>query len=103
MEKLHNIYANCHNELSPQQKQQIESIDKVKYELMICAEERCRKTPMGNIPFTPEVNKAGKCCQLWRLVVAKREGKRRSSKNIHRIAKACGIRQPLSITLEQAQ
>ena len=103
LEKLHAVCAKSSPRMSGRQGHHLEKIDKVKHELMIGAENRCRKTPMGAVDFTPKVNKARKLCRLWRLVVAKREGKKRSSRNIRHLAKSCSIKHPLSVTLEQAR
>ena len=101
--KLHAIYEEAGYPLMEEQQQQLERIDQTKEELMTNAKKHCRKMCMGSIAFTPEVSKAKKTVILWRMIKARRQGFRRSSRKIRRLARSCGVRTPLSNTLEQAK
>ena len=101
--KLHAIYEEANYPLTEDQQQQLEKIAQTKEEIMINAEKRCRKMCMGSVAFTPEVSKAKKTVTLWRMVKARRQGFRRSSGKIRRLAKSCDVRTPLSVTLAQAK
>ena len=103
LEHLHDICANSGTTLTPLQCHQMERIDQVKQELMAAAKKRCHKTPMGEVAFSPEVNKARKICQLWWHAKVKCEGLKWSSRMIHHLAKSAGIWHPLSTSLPEAK
>jgi alpha-tubulin suppressor-like RCC1 family protein len=100
--RLHHLYSTRDGKFTPLQRQQLERLDRVREEGMLCAEKKCRKLAMGNVDFSPEVDTAKKRRWLWQQVVKKREGKRISSALLKQKARQCGIVSPLSVTLAQA-
>ena len=73
--RLHHLYATRNRKFSPPQKDQLETLDRIRAEGMLFAEKRCRKLAMGNVDFSPEVDTARKRRWLWQQVVKRREGK----------------------------
>jgi hypothetical protein len=58
--KLHHLYLTRNGNFTPLQRQQLETLDRVRTEGMLCAEKKCQKLAMGNVDFSPEVNLAKK-------------------------------------------
>jgi hypothetical protein len=56
--KLHQLYSTREGNFTLAQQQQLESLDRVRAEGMKHAERKCRKLAMGNVDFSPEVDKA---------------------------------------------
>ena len=102
VDKLHSIYKSCTHVLSPNQQIQMNSIDKVKRELMVNAEFRCQKLCMGEIDFSPDFHMAWSRRYCWSMVIHKCSVKKVSSRKIKTLAQAVGIEKPLSITLRHA-
>jgi hypothetical protein len=103
LSKLHQLYSSRDGSFTPGERQQLESLDRIRAEGMIHAEQKCRKLAMGNVDFSPEVDSAKKRRWLWQQVVKKREGRRVSAAMIKRKARQYGIQCPLSVTLAQAK
>jgi hypothetical protein len=101
--KLHHLYSTRQGTFTPSQRQQLETLDRVRAEGMLHAEKKCRKLAMGNVDFSPEVDLAKKRRWVWQQVIKHLEGKRLSSSLIKRKARQCGIVGPFSVTLVQAQ
>ena len=99
---MHSIYKSCNHVLSPNQQIQMNSINKVKRELMVNAEFCYRKLCMGEIDFSPDFQMAWSCWYCWSMVIHKCSGKKVSSRKIKTLAQVVGIEKPLSITLRQA-
>ena len=59
------------------------------------AEKKCRKLNAGNIPYTPEISKAGELINFWNTVVRKKNVCNISSKQIKRSAKSMKIHEPI--------
>jgi hypothetical protein len=100
--KLHHLYLMRNGNFTLAQRQQLETLDRVRPEGTLHAENKCQKLAMGNVDFLPEVDLAKKCRWRWQQVVKKREGKRISTSLIRQKAQQCGIVCPLSVTLAQA-
>jgi hypothetical protein len=101
--RLHHIVAGLGHILSPEKREQLASLDLLRASGMRYAEKRCRKLCMGAVEFSPEVNRAYDLLQLWRMVTDRKEGKKRSSRKIRRLAKKGNVQKPLSCSLEQAR
>jgi hypothetical protein len=52
--------------LSPEQEQEMERINKISTEGMLYAKKKCRKLAMGEVDFSPELNKAWQQKLLWK-------------------------------------
>jgi hypothetical protein len=98
--KLHELYLARDGDFTPAQRRALESLDRVRTEGMIYAKRNCHKLAMGNVSFSPEVDKTR---ALWHLVLKKRNGKKISSSLVRRKARQLGILCPLSVTLAQAE
>jgi len=64
------------------------------------AEKKCRKLKSGMVPFTPQINRAGKEINVWNNVIRKKSGCNISSTYIKRIAKKSGINMPMKLRIE---
>jgi hypothetical protein len=53
---------------------------------MLYAEKKCRKLAMGEVDFSPELNKARQRKLLWKKIVWHKRGRRVSSSYIKRKA-----------------
>jgi hypothetical protein len=58
--KLHHLYSTRDGNFTPDQRQQLETLDLIRVEGMLYAEKKCRKLSMGNVDFSPEVDLARK-------------------------------------------
>jgi len=56
----------------------------------------------GKVDFSPKVEEACEQCQVWHLVVKRRQGKKVNPTYIRRLAKQAGVENPLSVGLQQA-
>ena len=81
---------------------EMEAIDRVTRDSMICAEKRCRKLRMREVDFSPEVNLAGLQALLWKQVYRKKIGERVQSRWIQKLAKQCKVSCPMSVTVQEA-
>jgi hypothetical protein len=59
------------------------------------AEKKCRKLAMGEVDFSPELNKARQRKLLWKKIVWHKRGRRVSSSYIKRKARQCTLEQAL--------
>jgi hypothetical protein len=73
--KLHKVYAGSTTKLSPDQAQEMETIDRVRSEGMTYAEKRCRKYHTGQVECSPEIAKAFQLKKLWNKIVWKKRGR----------------------------
>jgi hypothetical protein len=101
--KLHHLYSTRNEIFTTSQRQQLETLDRVRAEGMRYAEKKCRKLAMGMVDYSPEVDLAKKRRWLWQQVVKRRRGLRVSGSLIKRKARQYGIQCPLSVTLAQAE
>ena len=58
--KLHHLYSTRDGNFTPDQRQQLETLDLIRVEGMLYAEKKCCKLSMGNVDFSPEVDLARK-------------------------------------------
>ena len=78
-------------------------LDSIRLEAMMEADRRCRKLPMGAIPYTPAYSAVRTLIELWTLVIKKLSGKNVDSRFLARKAKKANIVAPLDRTLLQAK
>lgn len=71
--------------------------------MYVSSRKKCRKWKMGQIDFSPQIMIWKNRRDTWNMIVQFKKGQKRNSITIRRKAKACGIFQPLSATLQQAQ
>ena len=81
----------------------VESLDRIRHQLMINAEKKCRKRRMGEVDFSPGVMVWQKRRDVWRDVVKHKLGGRINRGILARRARACGILSPLSATHAEAE
>ena len=82
--------------------QLMESIDTVITEGMLHAENKCRKIFAGEVPFSDKLATAGHCIKVWKLVLRHKQTNNVNTRLIRRVAKTCGLKQVLSVSLDTA-
>ena len=82
-------------------KEQVDKIDDESKQYMRCAEKKCRRIKSGKIPFSPESSLWIRRCQVYRPILRFHAGKIRNRANLKRSARQCGIRRPLSLSLQE--
>jgi len=80
----------------------LEKFDKLKADGMKHAEKTCRRFNSGLVQFSPELNRWRLRCQLWRLVYQRRLGHPIKAKYLRRLANACSVENPLSVSKDIA-
>ena len=70
---------------------------------MIHCANKCRKWSMGQVDFSPGVIKWKYKRDAWGLIFKYHNGNKINTAMIRRQAKKCGIRNPLSGTLQEAK
>jgi hypothetical protein len=69
----------------------MEAIDRVSTEAMIYAEKNCKSLCMGEVDYSPDVNKARGLKYVWQLVVKHLSGQNVKPDKIWKVAIAVGI------------
>ena len=87
---------------STQERWRLEQLDRVKTDIQLAGEKRCRKLAMGDVDYSPRVAKLLLTRNTWKLIVKKLQGKRVHSSLIKRKAKHCNIARPLHRSLAEA-
>jgi len=80
--------------------QMLNKIDESITNLIKHTERKCRKLKSGMVPFTPQINEAGKEINVWNNVIRKKKGCNISSTYIKQIVKKSGINMPMKLTVE---
>ena len=81
-----------HNQtLSAQQKHNYETIDRIREEAMHTAEKRCRTLKMGNVEWSPTLQRSRDIITYYLLTLRKLKGKRVSSRLLIRLSKKIHI------------
>ena len=80
----------------------IELIDKVLTEGMLHAEKKCWKIFAGEVPFSGKLATAGRIIKVWKLVLRHKQTNNVNTRLIRRVAKTCGLKQVLSVSLYNA-
>lgn len=101
--RLQKIYRNAQQGLSTEQRKKLDAIDKEKTEILRHAERKCRQLCMGDIDFSPELERCRKLCKLWQMVWKRKSGRKVSASSIRAIARTLKIRTPLSCSLTEAE
>ena len=68
-----------------------EQLDLERIQGMLEAEQRCRKLPMGKVPWTPSVSIARARIRFWKLLQSRKKGRKVSSRMLQRTREAAGI------------
>jgi Reverse transcriptase (RNA-dependent DNA polymerase) len=68
-----------------------ETLDKLRCEITASAEKRCRKLRMGQVAFSPQLQKACRCIKAWSLLQKKQKGMKVSSRLLQRSLKKANI------------
>ena len=71
-EKLQCITENQHMLLAQDRQQQYEEVVELQNQGWKYADKKCRKLPMGEVPFSPVLNQAGAAIELWKGVKKKK-------------------------------
>ena len=88
--------------MNEERAEKFETMIKIRDECTKYADKKCRKIPMGNVPFSPTIVKARLSIELWKGVVTRKRGSKFSSKKLHRIERKIGITNSMNCTLDQA-
>ena len=86
--KLYAIHQTYEGSLTLAQQNTMEAIDRVKTEAMIYAEKNCRSLCMGEVDYSPDVNKARGLRYVWQLVVKHLSGQNVKPDKIRKVAVA---------------
>ena len=90
-------------ELDTASEERLVQIDRMKTQGVKMAEKRCRKLCMGAQEFSPELDRARRKYEGWRLILRRLDPIRKVRGSlVQRKAKAAGITRPLSRTREEA-
>ncbi len=81
--------------------QEMNRLDRESMALMTNAERRCRKIKSGCIPFLPEAALWIRCTQIFHSLIRYHEGLIRNQGNLKQTARCCGIKNCLSIPIEE--
>ena len=92
LERLNNIRKKTNGEPTNEMIKEIEEIDRIRTEILLKSERKCRKINNGTIAYSPEdVQKYGQLIRFWGLVLKKKQKRRISSRLLQRMAKRIGI------------
>ena len=80
---------------------ELATLDRIRIEIVLRAERKCRKLKTGQVPYAPEdVQRHGKEIRLWSMIIAKKSGKKVSTRLIARHAHAISISNYMNHTLD---
>ena len=79
-----------------------EKLDRIQVSAFAYANKRCRKLRCGDVPSSDILNYFGSLIRLWTYVIRKKRGCKVSSKMIARLAAACDISKPMSVSVALA-
>ena len=67
--------------------EELATLDRIHTDIVLQAERKCRRLKTGQVPFAPEdVQRHGKEIRLWSMIIAKKSGKKVSTRLIARHA-----------------
>ena len=81
----------------------LELLDRVIGDGMRMAEKRCRKLPMGEIPYCPALAQAGLRLRLWSLVLKKKKGYNINTRRIRIMGKQCNLENVLNVSEDEVK
>ena len=87
--------------LTPTQKATIKCLDNCITAAMIRAEGKCQKFAMGQVDFSPTIQTKWETKLLWKLIMERKEGKKRGQTKMRCLAKKLQIRKPKSYSLPE--
>ena len=76
-----------------------EKLDRIQVSAFEYANKRCRKLCCGDVPSSDVLNHFGSLIRLWTYVIRKKKGCKVSSKIIARLATACDVDKPMSVSI----
>ena len=85
--RIRRLQRSIHGQLTEDQMEEYEEIDKIREECMMQAEARCRKLKMGGKKWSPELQRARDRIKLWTLVLRRHNKCRVSTRSIIRLNK----------------
>jgi hypothetical protein len=91
-ERVDQVKQDLYDHPSPEGFRRSEVIDEQRKEFMLAAERTCRKIHAGQVPFSPSVNTVGAEIRFLSRALAKRQGKKVSSRSIERLQKKTTLR-----------
>ena len=82
-------------------KAELETLDRIRTNIVLRAERKCRKFKTGQVPYSPEdVQRYGKEIRLWSMIIAKKSGKKVSTRLIARHAHSISISNYMSHSVD---
>ena len=82
-------------------KAKLATLDRLRSEIVLRAERKCRKLRTGQVPFAPEeVQRYGMEIRLWSMVIAKKSGKKVSTRLLARHAHKIAIFDYMNHTID---
>lgn len=99
IERLGRLHTTCSSRKSFQKG--LNKLDRQSRDIMLNAEKKCRKIKSGRIPFSPEAALWIRRTQVYRSLLRYHRGLIRNRGNLKRTARRCGIRNCLSISIEE--
>jgi hypothetical protein len=84
LERAYYVQCECTYPLQPHLQVKMQSIDSLRRQGMLLADQKCRKLPTGAIAWSPTVQNARDLVEIWGLLLKKKEGRRVSSRLLSR-------------------
>jgi exonuclease III len=88
-ERLQLLYQQATNPLSQEAKVEYEKLDKIREIGMIKSEKKCRKLRMGNIRWSPELQKARDRIEYFKASLSRAKGSKVSARFLIQLGKKC--------------
>jgi hypothetical protein len=97
-----NLEASLQGSLSQEQIVEYEDIRAKRMEGIELADAKCRKLPMGNVPFSAKYKKITATIELWKAVIKKKRHCKFSQSKLRRLERRARVENSLHYSLDQA-
>ena len=84
LERAYRIQRECTYPLAAHLQAELEALDALRREGVLQADRKCRKLPMGAIPWSPAVQSTREQVEIWGLILKKKLGRHVSSSLLQR-------------------
>ena len=96
---LANLSSTIYHTLNAEQAQEYERIDKLRVKCILEAEKKCRKFKMGNVEFSPTIQRQRDLMRFWKLILKRKRGQRIDTKYLSRWERKLNISNSFSTPL----
>jgi hypothetical protein len=103
LNQLRKLEANITGNISPDQIQEYNRLDKIRICAVTNAQHRCRKLKMGAVPYSPALSLAGEKIRAWKLLLRKKRGGRIHFKFLNRKLKEADITDTTLLSIDDIQ